>query len=397
MTGRLKKFLALTLALAAFGATDRATAENLTVADVQQIIAAAATEANARSLDATIAVVDRVGNVLCVFDMPNGAVLRGITITTQRGIAAGNGLEQVQQIFANASVPNTPSTRLSAIAKAITGAYLSSAGNAFTTRTASQIVQEHFNPGERFAPSGPLFGVQFSQLPCSDMSVRFNASSGVPTGEISTTVGPKRSPLGLSADPGGLPLYKNGVMVGGLGIESDQIYTIDPNIGDFDNPVDELIALAGQSSFTAPRSIQADRIFVEGKSLRYTDAQIASLVSDPSTATFAAVNGVVGSLVTVPGYTAGAIIAGQTYGDIASGFAADNTSVYDFVGQTVFILYDNGGSPRFPPTASTEPTVGSGGMTSDEVTTIIGNALKIAFAARAQIRRPLGTSNAQVT
>src|SRR3546814_14296791 len=33
-----------------------------------------------------------------------------------------------------------------AIAKAITGAYLSSGGNAFSTRTASMIVQQHFPP-----------------------------------------------------------------------------------------------------------------------------------------------------------------------------------------------------------------------------------------------------------
>src|SRR3546814_13726552 len=36
-----------------------------------------------------------------------------------------------------------------AIAKAVTGAYLSSGGNAFSTRTASQIVQEHFPPAPR--------------------------------------------------------------------------------------------------------------------------------------------------------------------------------------------------------------------------------------------------------
>ena len=38
-----------------------------------------------------------------------------------------------------------------AIAKAVTGAYLSSEGNAFSTRTASQIVQEHFNPARVLA------------------------------------------------------------------------------------------------------------------------------------------------------------------------------------------------------------------------------------------------------
>jgi len=34
---------------------------------------------------------------------------------------------------------------------------------------------------------------------------------------LATTVGPQRSPLGLAADPGGLPLYKNGTVVGGVG------------------------------------------------------------------------------------------------------------------------------------------------------------------------------------
>ena len=93
------------------------------------------------------------------------------------------------------------------IAKALTAAYLSTEGHAFGTRTASQIVQEHFNPGEALAPAGPLFGVQFSQLPCSDLSARFAGGAA--------DAGPKRSPLGLSADPGGLPLYKGGTPVGG--------------------------------------------------------------------------------------------------------------------------------------------------------------------------------------
>jgi hypothetical protein len=65
--------------------------------------------------------------------------------------------------------PIVPAT-LAAISKAITGAYLSSHGNAFSTRTAGQIVQEHFNPNESRQPSGPLFGVQFSQLTCSDVT-----------------------------------------------------------------------------------------------------------------------------------------------------------------------------------------------------------------------------------
>jgi hypothetical protein len=46
--------------------------EALTVADVQRILAQAAGEAEARGLPAVIAVTDRVGNVLAVYNM-NGA------------------------------------------------------------------------------------------------------------------------------------------------------------------------------------------------------------------------------------------------------------------------------------------------------------------------------------
>src|SRR5688572_23754973 len=54
---------------------------SLTVADVQQVIAQAVAEAQARGVNATIAVVDRVGNVLAVYRMGSAAT-RTVTITT---------------------------------------------------------------------------------------------------------------------------------------------------------------------------------------------------------------------------------------------------------------------------------------------------------------------------
>jgi hypothetical protein len=116
----------------------------LSVAEVEQIVAQAVAEAQALQVPATIAVVDRVGNVLAVYRMEGARPT--VTIGSGRGVVGG--LEGLV-------VPS----ELAAIAKAVTGAYLSSEGNAFSTRTASQIVQEHFNPGELNAPSGPLFGV----------------------------------------------------------------------------------------------------------------------------------------------------------------------------------------------------------------------------------------------
>ena len=378
-----------------------AVAQNLTVADVEKIVSAAAQEASARGMPATITVVDRVGNSLAVFQM-NGAPAR-VSVTSNRGIVAGNGLEKIEEIFAAFfAAANSPSGRLSAIAKAITGAYLSSGGNAFTTRTASQIIQQHFNPGEFYSPSGPLFGVQFTQLPCSDLSVR-QATNATITGLVSATAGPKRSPLGLSADAGGLPLYKDGVPVGGIGVEADGIYTLDAAVNNYDRDVDEIIALAGQTGYTPPRDILANRIFVEGKSLRYTDVSASSLTTNPAAApAFATISGgVLGSLADVTGYyvASSGILAGQTFGSVESGIAPASVvspGVYDFVNGTVFVLTDGTSTARFPPIDSLNPTTAGGGLTSAEVTQIVGSALNIAFASRAQIRRPLN-SFVQVT
>src|SRR5215468_11142652 len=102
---------------------------------------------------------------------------------------------------------------LAAISKAGTAAFFSTQGSAISTRTASFIIQENFPPRVDNQSNGPLFGVQFSQLPCSDVRN--------PTARMLGNL-----PLGLAGDAGGLPIYKNGVAVGGLGVEADGFYSI---------------------------------------------------------------------------------------------------------------------------------------------------------------------------
>ena len=203
------------------------------------------------------------------------------------------GLEEIQLL--SRGTARSP-VFFAAIAKAITAAYLSSEGNAFSTRTANQIVQEFFNPGERGQPSGPLFGVQFSQLPCGDL-----VQQGQAVG-----IGPRRSPLGLSADPGGLPLYFRGTPVGGIGVIADGIYGVDANIFNVDQSVDELIALAGTIGFEAPENRRADRIAVGGLLLRFSDADAGDLLSDPRSApAFSSIDGRLGGLVAAGGFYPG--------------------------------------------------------------------------------------------
>ncbi len=337
----------------------------LGTADVQQILAQGINEARTRGAKATFAVTDRVGNVLAVYRMTGAAPT--VTITSGQNINAG--LEDVSII------PDS----YAAISKAITGAYLSSSGNAFSTRTASQIVQENFNPREAGQPSGPLFGVQFSQLPCSDVVTRMADGS----------IGPKHAPLGLAADPGGLPLYKNGVVVGGIGVIADGLYGLDTNISDSDQDTDELIAVAASHGFAAPADVRGNRITADGRSFRYVDSE--AIASNPASAPLSLIASE-GALQNVPGYSNGVIAAGVHFGTSAAGIEADPA----FAAENGWQLSDAAGGNRYPAHDSGNPAVAGGGMTQAEVSTLLHQALAIANRARGQIRRPVGSS-AQVS
>ena len=332
----------------------------LSIAEVEKIVSQAVGEAQARGVRGTIAVVDRVGNVLAVFRMTGASTT--FTINSGRGVSGGlEGISILPDSFA-------------AISKAITGAYLSSEGNAFSTRTASQIVQQNFNPGEISAPAGPLFGVQFSQFSCSDLMSR----------QADGSMGPKRSPLGLSADAGGMPLYKNGFLVGGIGVITDALYSLDLNIKNFDIDPDELVAVAGTAGFSAPADIRANRITADGRTLRYTDSE--ALASNPAaSAPFASLPG---SLIAVPGYVAASTNVGTGYGSATSGIRPDTGS---FAGLNAYILVDAFNVNRYPVTGGTDSL-----LAATEVNQILRSALDVANRARAQIRRPTGSA-AQVT
>ncbi|MCA1852398.1 MAG: hypothetical protein LC647_08395, partial [Beggiatoa sp.] len=341
----------------------------LRASQVERIIAQAVAEARALNRQATIAVVDRVGNVLAVFQM-SGA---GDTVRIRSGRFDRNRPTPLSAGLEELRVPAS----FAAISKAITAAYLSSEGNAFGPRTANQIVQEFFNPRERGQPSGPLFGVQFSQLPCGDL---------VQQGEA-VGIGPRRSPLGLSADPGGLTLYFRGTPVGAIGVIADGIYGVDANIFDVDQSVDELIALAGTVGFEAPENRRADRIAVGGLLLRYSDADTGDLLSDPGSApAFSRIDGRQGALVAVSGfYPSPPVVRGGTaFGQSNSGIIpADRVRPPLFGrGLDAFVLADRRSVNRFPPTAG---AINDGQrLTASEVRTILREGIRVANSARAQ-------------
>lgn len=336
----------------------------LTEDDVRKIIAQGVNEALAQGKPSVITVVDRVGNVLAIYRMAGAPVT--VRITDPRPVTGG---------LLGLDVP----PELAAISKAITSVYFSSEGNAFTSRTAGQIAQEHFNQGDATAPAGPLFGVQISNLPCSDINTRFTGSG--------TSPGTHRAPLGLSPDPGGISLYKAGVPVGGVGVSGAKgTYTLDINAEDRDKDLDEDIAVAATFGFAGPADRRADAITAGGLTLQYANTEFNELAKDPSTAPpYSSLTPASGGLVALPGYSQAVILRGTAFGQPESGIRQDTT---EWPGLDAFVVVDKDNNNRFPPRDGTD---GAGALTANEVRTILGEGLKVAHRTRAQVRRPLGS------
>jgi uncharacterized protein GlcG (DUF336 family) len=361
------------------------TPQKLSSSDVQKIVAQAVQAAVSKNVDkGVIAVVDRVGNVLAVWQIGTPFT---VSISSGRTLSSSpQGLDGLSQVPAE----------LAAISKAITGAYLSSSGNAFSTRTASYIIQEHFAPTILSTAAGPLFGVQFSQLPCGDLVT--NAIDGTTT-STAQSYGPHRAPLGLSGDPGGFPLYIDGVVVGGVGVMTNHSYTLDIDpISSVTTTTDEIIAQSATSGYTPYSSIRADTISLGGTYPTYSNAD-SVLVS------VNAITPSVGSLLTVSGYYSGSsYLDGLAYGSDYSGYVASTetglTNVGTFPAGTFMLTTGHLSNNRYSPTAvsvgKVTPSSTTNGLTSTEVTQILKSALAVANKARAQIRHPLGSS-AQVT
>jgi uncharacterized protein GlcG (DUF336 family) len=235
------------LGLAVAGVLPLTAAAQLTSVDVTRIINQAVTRAVTISPNSVIAVVDREGDVLAVWVVRGGA----------------------------ATLPEIAT----AVSKAGTAAYLSSNQGALTSRTAGFIIQQHFPAGVNNTSTGPLVGVGLSNLFFSDIN-KFRKPGSVIS--FSSTPGTTICPVpasSLDGGPGGLPLYKNGQLVGGIGVTGDGTPGPIPNFR-AQNPFifvagsdrDEDVALAGQRGFVPSSGITANNILVNGIRLAYVSS-----------------------------------------------------------------------------------------------------------------------------
>jgi len=244
----------LSVALFLVGAQCHAV-EQLTMEEVEVVLSQAITEASHVDRRAVIAVVDREGFVLGVWSVSGRPPSAGV-------LAA-------------------------AVSRAGTAAFLSSDENAFTSRTAGYIIQQHFPVGVRNTPPGPLVGVGFSNLFYSDVNRFKPGSASLLPVKSSKSPGARGDQIPLTSlndSPGGVPLYKNGHLVGGVGVTGDGSPTNESAAAAFihgfsqrsvtsgfkaGSDTDELVALAGQTGFRPATEILASNVLINGIRIPY--------------------------------------------------------------------------------------------------------------------------------
>ena len=128
---------------------------------------------------------------------------------------------------------------------------------ALSTRAIGFLAESMYPPGIQNKPSGPLLGLQeyFSLLPLGVTNILngvFFTSASPPL----TSPDPNL-PNGITIFPGGFPLYRNGVLIGAIGVSGDGV------------DQDDLIAASGTVNFLAPVGIRSDQIIFRGARLPY--------------------------------------------------------------------------------------------------------------------------------
>ena len=201
----------------------------LTAADVRQIIDRAIDTANQTRAVIRLPVGSRARMVIAVADL-DGTVL-GLTrmpdatfFSIDVAVAKARNMVYFNSPAGAADLPDIP------------------AGTAVTNRTIGFGAQPLFPPGIDGSDHGPFF-----ELYAQDV---LNACT-----QGSQPLNPNQN--GIVFFPGALPLYRNGVLVGGLGVSGDGVEQ------------DDYVTAAGAQGFEAAPDARADRGFIDGVRLPY--------------------------------------------------------------------------------------------------------------------------------
>ena len=306
-----------------------ATVQPLQVADVQKVVQAAVNSVNA---DMVVAVVDRAGFVLGVFRTQN---------------APATSLGNFGQMLDANDV---------AVGLARTGAFFSNDQAPLSSRTVRFISGIHFPPGVTNQPPADLYGIENTNRGCTLVNSAAFQSQILPSLTLGGGFGPgiltgKADAMDsnpLTVNPGGVPIFYQNVVVGGIGVVTS---SSDPNVAEYAAFAGSTTQRTGPSDSFGPTPAAPGVVFIGG--------------------------------VALPFVTQATLPAGISAGPVAG------------VGSFLVAPANSAGQP--PEGDLITPVAGPlGGLSAADVQGILENAEATANLTRAAIRLPIGSRTRMV-
>ncbi|MBZ5706392.1 MAG: heme-binding protein [Acidobacteriia bacterium] len=307
----------------------------LSTADVDAVVNAAVQSVN---VPIVVAVTDRVGRILAIFCTDPPATM-GAPCTPDTGL--GN-------------FGTTPDSQELAVALARTASFFSNSQAPLSSRTVRFISGIHFPPGVSFTPNAALYGIENTNRGCS-FNTTFITGQEIPPSTLINGTSPGLGIITgkadfndsdpLSVNPGGVPIFKNGTLVGGVGVVAGTT-SASMDVAEYAAFVG---SLAGGSDGIGLSVAPPGVVFIDGIALPFVNQ-----TSAPA-----------------------GIAAGSFRGSYNMG--------------------PNGDLPLAPEGYLVAAQAGPvGGLTQAEVSSIVANALATANVTRAVIRLPLGSRTRMV-
>jgi uncharacterized protein GlcG (DUF336 family) len=306
-----------------------AAVQALQIADVQRIVQAAVNSAN---VDMVVAVVDRAGFVLGVFRTQNAPA----TVLANFG----------QTLDANDV----------AAALARTGAFFSNDQAPLSSRTVRFISGIHFPPGVTNQPPADLYGIENTNRGCTLVSTAAFQNQIPPSLALGGGFGPgvltgKADAMDsnpLAVNPGGLPIFYQNVVVGGIGVVTS---SSDLNVAEYAAFIGSTTQRTGPSDSFGPTPAAPGVVFIAG--------------------------------IALPFVTQTSLPAGVSSGPVA--------------GAGSFFVAPANSTGQPPEGDLIAPAAGPlGGLSAADVQTILDNAEATASVTRAAIRLPIGSRTRMV-
>lgn len=370
----------------------------LTTTEVETLLdrASAATSSN----DGIIAIVDREGNILGV-RVESGVVFSSLEEQT---FAIDGALAEARTgaFFGNDQAPLTSRTIQFISQSTVTEREVNSSPDAANPDTnplygpgfvAPINVGGHFPPGVMFTPQVDLFDIEHTNRDTTDyLAPRFNANyvagkelpSVVSWGKA-TNLFPTGLPRGIGTLPGGIPIFKNGSEVGGIGV-----------------------FYPGTTGYASEENSSFNVNFDPTKPDRTLEAEYVAYAALGGSSAAGVTVGTIDGIPPLPGFdlpTGRIDLAGITlplFGPAGcDGGPQSVVAVGKSIGAGTVNGTDQPVDPALDPLLAgtavpdgilVAPTAGVGGLTAADVNQILNQGINAEKTIRAQIRTPAGTN-----